>query len=113
MKNIFRIPVDNQHFKETIENGKTIKELDKYIKGDEKLILKNISRDGTIRYWGSIPGDSNRRNFEKLNKGDEVLCYRSGRYIALAEIAFKSINPELSKYSWGETENGSTWELIY
>ena len=41
------------------------------------------------------------------------MCYRSGKYIALCEIAFTSINSELSKYSWGETETGKTWELIY
>jgi len=113
MKNIFRIPVDNQHFKDTIENGKTIEELEKYLKGDEKSILKNISKDGIIRYWGSIPGEANRRNFEILQEGDELLCYRSGKYIALAEIVFKSVNRELSLFSWGETENGGTWELVY
>lgn len=113
MNNIFRIPVDNQHFKDTVENGKTLNELDKLLRGDEKNMLKNISKNGVIRYWGSIPGEANTRNFELLQAGDELLCYRSGKYIALAEIAFTSINRDLSKYSWGETENGSTWELIY
>ncbi|MBI3384765.1 hypothetical protein HY030_01060 [Candidatus Gottesmanbacteria bacterium] len=113
MKNIFRIPVDNQHFKDTIENGKSIREIDKLLKGNEKAAFVNISKDEVVRYWGSIPGQSNKRNFELIQEGDEFLCYRSGKYIALAEIAFKSVNRELAKYSWGITENGSTWELIY
>ena len=75
--------------------------------------LNGIFVNGKIKYWGSIPGLSNNRNFKLLKEGDELLCYRSGKYIALCEIAFTSINSELSKYSWGETETGKTWELIY
>lgn len=113
MSHIFRIPVDNQHFKDTIEDGKSLEEISKFLRGDEKAELSKISKEGVIRYWGSIPGDSNERNFKILQPGDEILCYRSGKYIALAQIAFKAVNKDLAKYSWGETENGSTWELMY
>ena len=113
MKNIFRLPVDNQHFKETIEDGKSIGEIAKFLHRDVASRLNGIFVNGKIKYWGSIPGLSNNRNFKLLKEGDELLCYRSGKYIALCEIAFTSINSELSKYSWGETETGKTWELIY
>lgn len=113
MKNIFRIPVDHQHFKETIEFGKSINEISKYLNKDQQEAIKKISKEGTVKYWGSIPGENNNRNYEKINLGDEMICYRSGKYIALTKIAFKTINKDLAIYSWGKTEVGSTWELMY
>lgn len=113
MKNIFRIPVDHQHFKDTIEFGKPISEISKYLNKEELGVIGRISKEGIVRYWGSIPGESNKRNYEKINLGDEMICYRSGKYIALAKIAFKTINRDLAIYSWGKTEIGSTWELMY
>lgn len=106
MKNIFRVPVDNQHFRDTIEEGKPIDEIINFLTGEDRASLQRISKDGIVRYWGSLPGEANKRNFKKLGAGNELLCYRSGQYIALAKIAFRSILPNLAKYSWGETENG-------
>ncbi len=110
-KHIFRVPVDSQHFKDTIEVGKPITELLPFLPAEEQL--KKIAKDGRVRYWGSLPGESNKRTFKLLSEGDELLCYRSGKYVALATIAFSLINPALARYSWGETKNKTTWELIY
>ncbi|MFC1656409.1 hypothetical protein ACFL14_00365 [Patescibacteria group bacterium] len=113
MSKIFRIPVDNQHFKDTIEEGKSFKEIEKFLSPEEKIQLKRISKDNIIKYWGSIPGEGNKVYFRRLDKDDEVICYRGGKYIGLGKIGFKTINPKLAKYSWGETEVGKTWELMY
>lgn len=113
MKSIFRVPVDNQHFKDTIENGKPFDEISKFLSPEDKAKIAKFQKENLIRYWGSIPGENNKRNYEKLAENDELLCYRSGKYIALAKIALKTINRTLAKYSWGETETGNTWELIY
>lgn len=113
MSNIFRVPVDNQHFKDTIEAGKSFKEVVDFLSGEERAELQRISRDGFIRFWGSLPGEANKRNFQKMAAGDELLCYRSGDYIALCKVAFTTINKNLAKYAWGEAETGNTWELIY
>src|SRR2546421_1087577 len=110
-KHIFRVPVDTQHFKETIEVGKPYTEILPFLPSEEQL--KNIARKGMVRYWGSLAGESNKRTFKRLAKGDELLCYRSGTYVALATIAFSLVNPSLARYSWGETKNKTTWELIY
>lgn len=110
-KHIFRVPVDSQHFKDTIEVGKPYAELLPFLPVEDQL--KKIAKEGKVRYWGSQPGQSNQRTFKQLAKGDELLCYRSGKYIALATIAFSLINPALARYSWGETKNKTTWELIY
>ncbi len=113
MSKIFRVPVDNQHFKDTIEKGKPVDEIINFLTSEDRVNLQRISKEGVVRYWGSLPGEANKRYFEKLETGDELLCYRSGQYIALAKIAFKTTNPNLAKYSWGETEVGKTWELVY
>jgi len=113
MANIFRAPADYQHFKDTIENGRLVVEVKKFLYEDEKSKLERIAKNGVVRYWGSLTGESNKRNFEKLQPGDELLFYRTGHYIALCKIAFTTINNKLARHSWGETETGKTWELIY
>jgi len=110
-KHIFRVPVDVKHFKDTIEIGKPYTELLPFLPAEEKL--KAIAQNGKVRYWGSLPGESNTKKFKLLHEGDELLCYRSGKYIALATIAFTIINPALARYSWGETKQKTTWELMY
>src|SRR5690349_5177775 len=102
-KNIFRVPVDTQHFIDTIERGKPYTELLPFLTFTEKARLKDIAHGGMLRYWGSLPGVSNQKTFRRLEEGDELLCYRNGKYIALATIAFSTINPALARYSWGET----------
>jgi len=110
-KHIFRVPVDSQHFKDTIEAGKPYTEVLPFLPAADQL--KMIAKEGRVRYWGSLPGQSNRRTFKLLTEGDELLCYRSGKYVALATIAFSLINPSLARYSWGETKEKTTWELVY
>ena len=113
MANIFRAPADYQHFKDTIEDGRSVDETKSFLHEDEKSRLERIVKNGVVRYWGSLIGESNSRNFEKLQAGDEILFYRTGHYIALCKIAFTTINPKLARHSWGETETGKTWELVY
>ena len=110
-QHIFRVPVDSQHFKDTIEAGKPYTEVLPFLPAEKQL--KSIAQEGRVRYWGSLPGESNKRTFKLLTEGDELLCYRSGKYVALATIAFSLINPALARYSWGETKQKTTWELVY
>jgi hypothetical protein len=42
MQNIFRVPVDHEHFKETIELGKPLAEIQKFLQDDAKLKLQLI-----------------------------------------------------------------------
>src|SRR6266567_8723628 len=110
-KHIFRVPVDRQHFKDTIAAGKPYTDVLPFLPAADQL--QKIAKEGRVRYWGSLPGESNKRTFKLLTEGDELLCYRSGNYVALATIAFSLINPSLARSSWGETKNKATWELIY
>ncbi len=113
MKNIFRMPVDHVHYKDTIENGKKIQEIEKFISKEERHALEKCLIDEKLKYWGSLPGASNTRNWDILKEGDEILGYREGEYICLAIVGYKTRNKKLAEYSWGTTEVGSTWEYMY
>src|SRR5438046_895219 len=110
-KHIFRVPVDVVHFKDTIETGRPYTTILPFFPAAEKL--KNIAENGVVRYWGTMPGVSNNRVFKLMQEGDELLFYRWGRYIALANVACSLVNPALARWSWGETHDKTTWELIY
>lgn len=112
VKQIFRVPVDTKHFEDTIVTGKLFTEIAPRLTSEE---LKRIpvGKDRKVRYWGSVPGRSNTRLFEQMQAGDELLCYRSGKYVACAIVVYSAVNPQLARFSWEETSRGDTWELIY
>jgi hypothetical protein len=112
-KHIFRVPVDTKNFVDTIERGKQYTEILPFLTFTEKAHLEKVAQGGILRYWGSIPGESNQKVFLSIAEGDELLCYRSGKYVALATIAFSTVNPVLARYSWGEKAKKQTWELMY
>lgn len=113
MKKIFRVPVDTEHFADTIEKGKTYNEILPFVTSTDAKSLAEVAQNNILRYWGSIAGASNTRTFMQIEEGDEILFYRAGKYIALATIALRIINPSLARYSWGEREDKFTWELMY
>lgn len=110
---IFRVPVDNQHFKDTVEDGIPLDKIFQFLSREEQLQISKIAKDGLVRCWGSKAGEANNRNFALIKEGDEILCYRSGQYIAQASICFKTVNEALARYLWGETKTGETWQLMY
>src|SRR6266487_860075 len=112
-KHIFRVPVDTVHFNDTVKTGKAYNELLPFLAFIEKAYLEKLAHDGPLRYWGSLPRVNNQKTFMRISEGDELLFYRSGKYVALATIAFSTRNPALARYSWGEAKNGTTWELMY
>ena len=113
MKNIFRVPVDEKHFTDTIEKGKAYHQINRFLTFTEREKITKISDDLVFQYWGSIAGASNQRTFTRIQEGDEISFYRAGKYIGIATIAFSTINSLLAPYSWGERKDKATWELIY
>ena len=114
-KQIFRVPVDVQHFEATIVKGKPYSQLFPFLHEEERKRLLTLSTppDGILRYWGSLPGSNNLRTFREIEKGDEILFYRGGKYIGVATIGYATTNPELARHSWSENSKGDTWELMY
>jgi len=115
-KHIFRVPVDEDHFKLTIVNNQSYTELLPFLTFSEKDNLKPLadSNNGDLRYWGSQPGPNNVHTFKQLEIGDEILFYRGGKYVALATVAYTTVNQALARHTWEEDKkSGDTWELIY
>jgi hypothetical protein len=113
-KQIFRLPVDKPHFKLTIIDGKPYDEIRPFLSDEEKeQVEKLIGADGKVRFWGTVPGLSNSSVFGQMQVGDTVLPCESAKYLAVATIGYKNINPKLARYCWGVKDDGNTWELMY
>lgn len=110
--NLFRMPIDKDHAHKTLEKGVLYNDVQKFLTEGEKKKLHKIDLEKPLKCWGSLPGYSNLRNWNLLKEGDEILCYRSNKYVCLAIVGPKIRNKELAKYLWGE-RNGATWELMY
>lgn len=113
MANIFRVPVDQQHYQDTIELGQPLDEVMKFLSPRDVKAIEKYAQSGRVRYWGSVPGSSNEKTFERMKFGDELLCYRSGSYIGYGRIVYTCVNPGLARHSWGAKEDGKNFELIY
>jgi len=113
MKNIFRLPVDYSHYKISIEEGKDFDWIKKFLTLDEIKNIESLSVSGKLKYWGSTPGSSNFRFWERMEPGDEVIFYREGKYIGLGIVGAKINNKELAEATWGIRKDGLTWQLVY
>ena len=103
----------DRHYHDTIKNHRSVDEFGNYLKTEETTRLKEYAHDRPYAVWGSVSGSGNKRNWEAMEEGDYVMVYREGKIILAAEIAMKTINPNLAKYFWSEDTDGRTWELIY
>lgn len=103
----------DRHYYDTIETRRSVDEFGKFLKPEEVEKLNKYSHGRPYAVWGSVPGSSNIRNWETMEKGDYVMVYRGGKIILVAEIAMKVRNANLAKYFWQEDEQGKTWEYIY
>jgi len=110
--NLFRMPIDKDHAHKTLEKGVLYNDIQKFLTEGEKKELCKMNLTKPLKCWGSLPGSSNWRNWNLLKEDDEILCYRSNKYVCLAIVGLKIHNKELAKYLWGERD-GETWELMY
>jgi len=113
MKNIFRIPVDHEHYRVSIKDGKSFGSIKKFLIDEEIEKIKPLSASGNLKYWGSTPGSSNLRFWGRMEPGDEVIFYREGDYIGLGIVGATINNEKLAEYTWGRRNDGLTWQLIY
>lgn len=112
MKNIFLVPVDTKHFKDTIIRGRRLSSLGPYVSSAQ---FNEIPLgDEEVHYWGTKPGPRNTPTFATMRRNDEVLFYQSGKYIGAGIIGLTMDNPKLAYYTWGKDKiRGGTWNLIY
>lgn len=103
----------DRHYYDTIKNRRSVDEFGKFLDSEEIEKLNKYAHGRPYAIWGAVPGPSNIRNWETMEKGDYVMVYRNGKIILAAEIAMKVRNAELARYFWKEDEKGKTWEYIY
>lgn len=113
MRNIFRAPVDYDHYRTSIEEGKSFDWVKQFLTEEEIKKIAPLSTAGNLKYWGSTPGSSNLRFWERMEPSDEVIFYRNGKYIGLGIIGVKINNKKLAAATWGIRKDGFTWQLIY
>lgn len=103
-----------EHFKETILNKVSLNRIERFFKPNEFAELKSLFPEGEARVWGSVPGKSNLKNWENMEKGDWVIFYQNGFYTFIGQISYKIRSPKLSRSLWGtDRKTGETWELVY
>src|SRR3990170_5927661 len=102
------------HYEDTIKNKVSQDRIFKYLDFNLQNTLRNIFGDKSITVWGSRDSDSNRRHFEKMQQGDDILIVEGDTIKLLGKVAAKTINPDLSKDLWKSLKGSSAevWSLI-
>jgi hypothetical protein len=96
----------------TIEQAVPLEEIGK----DKPALAAELAAAGleTVRCWGSLPGDGNRRSWERMQPGHQALLYLGdGRFPLLLSVVRKTRSKALAKRLWGRKADGRTWELMF
>jgi hypothetical protein len=121
MRNIFILymPPSNLeamvHFEDTIQKKVAPDLVYSSVEPELKRRLQTIFDAKPIAVWGSNNSPANRRKFDRMNDGDEVLIVKGDTVVLLGRVAGKTINRQLSEQLWKPLHGGVTevWELIY
>ncbi|MDP8269735.1 MAG: hypothetical protein P9L97_13535 [Candidatus Tenebribacter davisii] len=116
MRKIFVFPASNHeaqvHLKATIINPISKEIIKSNLKPDDMKVLDELHINDYYA-WGATPGPSNKRNWIKMEKDDEVLTYFNKKYHYYSTVLYKIHNENLARELWGELRDGKTWEYIY
>jgi hypothetical protein len=121
MRNIFILymPPTNLeamvHFEDTIQKKVAPELVYSSVKPELQRRLQRMFGAKPIAVWGSNNSPANRRKFDRMNDGDEVLIVKGDTVVLLGRVAGKTINRQLSEQLWQPLHGGATeaWELIY
>jgi len=121
MRNIFIVymaPGNHEqmvHYQDTIKNRVAQDRIFQYLSRDHQNSLRNVFGSKAIAVWGSRDSLANRSKFDRMNGNDDILIVEGETIKLLGKIAFKTINPDLSRELWknlrGDTND--VWSLIY
>ncbi len=116
LKNIFLMPCGatktHEHLENTILKPVPQATILPTVLDETKEKLETIFGDKDIAVWGATYGKSNQGFFTKMKPGDHILFIVKKEIKVIAEIACKTISPELSSQLWPE-ESGKLFSLIY
>ncbi|HKS05368.1 MAG TPA: hypothetical protein VJR92_03560 [Gemmatimonadaceae bacterium] len=121
MSNVFLlyIPPGNHearvHYEDTLVKRVPLERIGPFVKSDLKSRLRGIFGVNPIAVWGSQGGDGNRRKFEQMRPGDDILVVEGQTIKLIGKIAAKTENRDLSRDLWKPlgAKESRTWELIY
>lgn len=103
------------HYRDTIENPVPLSRVERYLSPASRLQLKSVFNGRPMAIWGSRDGPGNRRQFSKMEEGDELLIVEGKAIKFMGKVALKLENPDLSRELWKSLQGTSTagWDLIY
>lgn len=121
MRNIFLLymPPGNAeamlHYRDTIQNRVPLERLARFLPRDQVERLRDVFGNRPIAVWGSRNSPANRSKFERMGVGDDLLIVEGDTIKLQGKVAFKAINPDLSRELWHNLNGDSSegWDLVY
>jgi hypothetical protein len=103
------------HYRETIEVRVPQARIAPHVSKDELREIRELFRNRNIPIWGSRDTERNRRSFESMRPGDDLLIVEGPLIRFLGKVGYKLVRPELSRELWQNLGSGSAepWSLIY
>ncbi len=121
MRNIFLLymPPGNAeamlHYRDTIQNRVPMERLARFLSRDQVERLREVFGNRPIAVWGSRNSPANRAKFERMGVGDDLLIVEGEAIKLMGKVAYKAINPDLSRELWRNLNGDSSegWDLVY
>jgi hypothetical protein len=120
-RNVFMVympqgnPEAMAHYRDTVENRVPLSRVAPFLSASIMSRLKSVFDGRPMAIWGSRDGPGNRRQFSKMEEGDELLIVEGKTIKFMGKVALKVESPDLSRELWKNLQGTSTagWDLIY
>jgi hypothetical protein len=103
------------HYRDTIQNRVPMERLARFLSRDQVERLREVFSNRPIAVWGSRNSPANRAKFERMGVGDDLLIVEGEAIKLMGKVAYKAINPDLSRELWRNLNGDSSegWDLVY
>lgn len=103
------------HYEDTIGRRVPLQRIAPHLSLTLREKLKAIFGTVSIAVWGSAGGKGNRRTFDRMAPGDDVLIVEGRSIKLIGKVAAKVESLPLSRELWKPLSKGgaASWELIY
>jgi len=87
-------------------------ELEKFESLEVFPVLANHAQNGRVFLWGSRPGATAEKRWDRLRPGDRGLIYSDGRFILSCEVYAKARDAKIAESIWGQDSAGDVWACM-
>ncbi len=103
------------HYEDTIKQRVPLQRILPHVSRQVKEQLVGIFGAGPVAVWGSAAGTQNRRKFDRMSAGDDLLIVEGDTIKLIGKVAAKVESIALSRELWQSLrgEENRSWELIY